>query len=129
MGLIECVAIVTLNIITIIVFIKNGNLRKRSTYLFINLAVVDVLVGGVATYGLFYEVGAHCNVWECNSIEQSTGYVLDTLRRLFPVSSLANIATISVERLHATPEFVLSMFLESGSISDPIKMVLIQNRV
>ena len=42
----ESVAIVTLNILTIIVFIKNHNLRKRSIYLVINLAVVDMFTGG-----------------------------------------------------------------------------------
>ena len=37
---------VTLNIITTIVFIKNRELRKRSKYLLISLAVVNMLVGG-----------------------------------------------------------------------------------
>ena len=99
----ECVAIVTLNIITIIVFIKNRNLRKRSTYLVINLAVADMLVGGFATHDLFYWVGAvECNVWKYNAIEQSGGYVLSTLLHFCPISSLTNITAISVERLHAT---------------------------
>ena len=47
-GLAECVAIVTFNLCTIIVFIRNRNLRKRSTYLMINLAVIDMSLGGVA---------------------------------------------------------------------------------
>ena len=42
----ESVAIVMLNILTIVVFIKKRSLRKRSIYLVINLAVVDMLVGG-----------------------------------------------------------------------------------
>ena len=102
-GLTECVAIVTLNIITIIVFVKNRNLRKRSTYLVINLAVADMLVGGIATYDLFYSFGAaNCNFWKYNLIDPWAEYVLGTLLRLFPLSSLLNIAAISVERLHAT---------------------------
>ena len=102
-GLTECVAIVALNIITIIVLVKNRNLRKRSTYLVINLSVADMLVGGFATYHLFYLVGAvYCNVWTYNSIDPWAGHVLDTLFRLFLVSSVTNIAAISVERLHAT---------------------------
>ena len=52
-GLAESVAIVTLNLCTIIVFISNRNLRKRSTYLVINLAVIDMFVGGVVVYDLF----------------------------------------------------------------------------
>ena len=102
MGLTECVAIVALNVITIIVFIKNRNLRRRSTYLVINLAVVDMLVGGFATYYLFFWVGAKCNIWKYNSVEHWADYVVFTLLRLFALSSLTNIAAISVERLHAT---------------------------
>ena len=101
-GLTECVAIVTLNIITVIVLVKNRNLRKRSTYLVINLAVADILLGGFATIDLFYRVGVRCNVWKYNSIDPWAGYVLDTLFFLFLVSSATNIAAISVERLHAT---------------------------
>ena len=101
-GLTECVAIVTLNVITIIVFIKSRNLRKRSTYLVINLAVADMLVGGRATYSLFYEFGAFCSVWNYNPIEHWPDYILVTVLRLFLVSSQTNMAAISVERLHAT---------------------------
>ena len=101
-GLTECVAIVTLNIITIIVFIKNRNLRKRSTYLVINLAVVDMLVGGTAMYHSFDVHGVACNFWKHNFPE---GWRLDvqfTVISLFPVCSITNITAISLERLHAT---------------------------
>ena len=102
-GLTESVAIVTLNIITIIVLVKNRNLRKRSTYLVINLAVSDMMVGGVATFELFYSVGAvYCNVWKNNLVEGWAGYVLINFISFFRFSSLTNIAAISVERLHAT---------------------------
>ena len=101
-GLTECVTIVTLNIITVIVFMKYRNLRKRSTYLIINLAVVDMLVAGNATYALFYFVGASCNVWKYNVIESWLKHVRDSFLLLFPLSSLTTITAISIERLHAT---------------------------
>ena len=102
-GLTECVAIVTLNIITIIVLVKNRNLRKRSRYLVINLAVADMLVGGFATRDLIYRVGAvYCNVWKYNSIDPWARHVLVTHVHPFAVSSVTNIAAISVEGLHAT---------------------------
>ena len=41
----ESVIIVSVNLLTIIVFMRNRNLRKRSTCLVINLTVVDMLVG------------------------------------------------------------------------------------
>ena len=42
---IEAVAIVMLNALTIIVYVKERSLRKRSLYLVINQAVADMFVG------------------------------------------------------------------------------------
>ncbi|XP_078364499.1 histamine H2 receptor-like [Oculina patagonica] len=102
-GLTESVPIVALNIITIIVFIKNRNLRKRSTYLVINLAVVDMLAGGFALHDVFYLLRASaCNVLEYNLSEVRKFYILGILLVLFPVASLTNMTAMSIERLHAT---------------------------
>ena len=101
-GLVECVAIVTLNLCTIIVFIRNRNLRKRSMYLVINLAVIDMFVGGFAVYDLFYRPGIGCNLWKLHSVEVGTGIFIRVLRTLFPFGSLTNIAIIALERVHAT---------------------------
>ena len=57
----EAVAIVTLNIITIIIFMKNRSLRKRKMYLVINLAVADLFVGVFAEVMNFCPVGKGCN--------------------------------------------------------------------
>ena len=38
-----CVAIVTVNLLSIIVFIKNRSLRTRAMYLVINLTIADFL--------------------------------------------------------------------------------------
>ena len=95
-GLAESVAIVTFNLCTIIVFIRNRNLRKRSTYLVINLAVSDMLV----VYDRFYWSGVDCNLWP--SIEDGTVTCIEVLMVLFPIGSLTNIATIALERMHAT---------------------------
>ena len=99
-GLAESVAIVAFNLCTIIVFIRNRNLRKRSTYLVINLAVSDMLVGGAAVYYLFYWSGVVCNLWP--SAEDGTATFIGVLTLLFLISSLTNIATIALERMHAT---------------------------
>ncbi len=102
-GFTESVAIVALNIITIIVFIKNRNLRKRSTYLVINLAVVDMLAVGCALHDVFYLLAtSKCNVWEYNLSEVRKYYILNILLVLFPVASLTNMTAMSIERLHAT---------------------------
>ena len=101
-GLAESVAMVTFNLCTIIVFVRNRNLRKRSTYLVINLAVSDMLAGGAPVYYLFYWSGKDCNLWKRSSVEDGTNTFIEVLMFLFPIGSLTNIATIALERMHAT---------------------------
>ena len=101
-GLAESVAIVTLNLCTIIVFITNRNLRKRSTYLLINLAVIDLLVGGVAVYVLFYWFGVICDVWKGRPNVHLADYIVTRLLIFFPIVSLVNISIIALERAYAT---------------------------
>ncbi|XP_068705283.1 histamine H2 receptor-like [Montipora foliosa] len=102
-GLAESVAIVALNLCTIIVFTRNRNLRKRSTYLMINLAVIDMLVGGVAVFFLFYWFGVFCNVWRRGHLNgHLEDYIETRLPNLFPGISLINIAIIALERVYAT---------------------------
>ena len=78
-GLAESVAIVTLNLYTIIVFMKNRNLRKRSMYLVINLAVIDMFVGVAVVYKMLYLSGVHCNIWKLHSFEYGTFIVMEVL--------------------------------------------------
>ena len=97
----ESVTIVTLNLVTVTVFMKSRSLRKRSLYLVINLAVADMLCGGfsqaVADFSL---IGAHyCNFWKDNVYNYRVTKVLHTL---FPLTSLLNITVISLDRVHAT---------------------------
>ena len=101
-GLAESVAIVTLNLCTIIVFIRNRNLRKRSTYLVINLAVADMFVGGPVVYNLFYWLGGLCNLWKRHSIQYGTNNFIRAAATFFPIASLTNITIIALERVHAT---------------------------
>jgi len=101
-GLAESVAIVTLNICTIIIFISNRNLRKRSTYLVINLAVIDMFVGLVAAYILFYRPEVHCNLWNWHLTGVGTSIFIGVLISLFVFGSLINITSIALERVHAT---------------------------
>ena len=101
-GLAESVAIVTLNLCTIIVFLKSRNLRKRSTYLVINLAVIDMFVGGFVAYTMFYSPGVLCHVFTWRSIENWTFDILQAFSVFFPLSSLTNMAIIALERVHAT---------------------------
>ena len=48
------VALVAVNLLSIILFIKNSNLRTRAMYLVINLTVADMFVGGAATFAVVF---------------------------------------------------------------------------
>ena len=96
------VAIVTVNLLSIILFIKNSNLRTRGMYLVINLTVVDILVGGLSTINLLLiitHIGCKTAIVrlpvEGINIVQSVFF-------WFPLTSLTNITVISLERMHAT---------------------------
>ena len=95
-SLAESVAIVTLNLCTIVVFIRNRNLRKRSMYLVINLAVIDMLLGGFAVYYLFYIPGVDCNLWKRHSNEVGANIFKVAMLFLFFIASLTNIAIIAL---------------------------------
>ena len=99
--LIESVTIVTVNLLSIILFIKNSNLRSRGMYLIINLTVADVLVGGISTFQLLKMVHFYCNIVTLNLTEEGN-VVTNFCFYFFPLTSLSNIAVISLERLHAT---------------------------
>ena len=94
---IEAVAIVVLNALTIIVYLRERSLRKRSMYLVINQAVADMFVGA----GLIFDwllVGHMCELWTINLV----GPLLDVLWTASTLASLINLGAISLERTHAT---------------------------
>ncbi|XP_068720793.1 QRFP-like peptide receptor [Montipora capricornis] len=99
---IEAVAIVTMNALTIIIYLKERILRKRSMYLMISLTVADMFV----TYNVIAEslfLGDKCNLWTIN-LFRSFEIEISSLSpaHFFPAASVANHAAISLERMHAT---------------------------
>ena len=99
---IEAVAVVTMNALTIIIFLKERILRKRTTYLVISLAVADMFVA----YNLIVEsllLGVNCNLWTINLFRSFDIFIcFVSLAHFFPAASVANLAAISLERMHAT---------------------------
>ena len=95
----ESVAILTLNILTIIVFIKNRSLRKRSMYLVINLAAADMFVGGCSEIITFVSLREICYFWDNRRLPL---LAFMYIQYLFLSTSLTNLAAISLERAHAT---------------------------
>ena len=90
----ECLAIVILNLLTIIVFVRQRQLQRQSAYLIIHLAIVDLLVGAVSGPVIFnYFLRHYCDLWRQTQIPP----FVDSI----PIASLVNLAAISLERMHA----------------------------
>ena len=83
---IEAVAIVMLNALTIIVYLKERSLRKRSMYLVINQAVADMFVGASLIY-VYLLRGHMCELWTINLFRQSVRPLLDVLWTISPLAS------------------------------------------
>ena len=88
---IESLATVILNFITITVFVKQRQLQRKSTYLIIHLAIVDLLVGAVSGPMLIHSLVCSCygKSWDITFSRISLA-----IRTFFPF--------ISFERVHAT---------------------------
>ena len=103
-SLTTAVAVVAVNLLSIILFIKNSNLRTRAMYLVINLTVVDMFVGGSVTFAivlLFLLYG--CEAENVFLISPEWSIVVLLMAELwFSLTSVAGIAVISLERMHAT---------------------------
>ena len=97
----ESVAIVTLNALTIIVYLKEYGLRKRSMYLVINLAFVDMFVAGCAITECWF-LGSDCKFGTINSSNLPSFILIKVWFRAFSLASVINLAAISLERMHAT---------------------------
>ena len=97
----ESVAIVTVNLLAIILFIKNRTLRTRSMYLVISLTVADMLVGVLDGGFTQFDFLQGCRLIKLN-LSSEVSIPLRSFDFFFPIVSLTNIAVISLERFHAT---------------------------
>ena len=106
--IIECLAIVILNIITTVVFVKKKRqLQRRSTYLIIHLAIVDLLVGVVSgplqiKHRMALNTELRCPLWKFRRDNIWSNRLSFAFAHLFSFASLTNLIAISLERLHAT---------------------------
>ena len=102
--IIECLAIVILNIITIVVFVKKKRqLQRRSTYLIIHLAIVDLFVGVVSgPLQIENRMSKDCPQWKYRRDTTWSRHISFAFAHLFSFTSLTNLIAISLERLHAT---------------------------
>ena len=57
------VLVVSGNILTIVLFVMNKKIRKKSLFLVINMAYADLLVGAVSLPIFIYDVGIYFRLW------------------------------------------------------------------
>ena len=95
---IESVAMVTLNALIIIVYLKERRLRQRNMYLVINQAVADMFVGGCGIIECWF-LADYCGIWTVNSLNR---IVVKVWFHFIPTTSVTSLAAISLERMHAT---------------------------
>ena len=104
------VAVVAVNFLSIIIFVKNSNLRTRSMYLVINLTVADMFVGGISTISIIVLVFL-LNDCEARNVLFTSSFkrewqpillVLFMIDTWLSLISAAGIAAISLDRMHAT---------------------------
>ena len=95
------ITIVTVNLLSIVLFITNRSLRTRAMYLVINLTIADMFVGGFSSFYLDLLLLLECDIWEIH-LTLGLTIIIEFLCMWFPLTSLTNIAVISLERMHAT---------------------------
>ena len=96
----EFVFVVVGNLLTIVLFAVNRNLRKRSLLLVINMAFADLMLGILSLPLYIYDVGYSFELWKG---ARTTSFlifyaIVDTF---FLQASLISAAFISGERLYA----------------------------
>ena len=92
----EFIAISIINAFTLAIFARSRHLRRRNTYLIMNLTVADLLCGAV---------GGPETLWFFKTEKRPThGFraLYLTIEDICCIASLGNLALISLERLHAT---------------------------
>ena len=95
------VAIVTVNLLSIILFIKNRSLRTRAMYLVINLTIVDMFVGGFSHFSLFVTLLYLSDIVQFPHLTLELTITTGFLFIWFPLKSLTNVAVISLDQMHA----------------------------
>ena len=99
----EGVIIVLGNAMAIAVFSRTRQLRRRSFYLVMNLVAADLLVGVLAIPCWIYALGSIFRLWgtrDSSSLFLEIAFpIIDMISSFASISSLA---TLSLERLHAT---------------------------
>ena len=92
----EFIVVFLINAFTLVVFARSGHLRRRNTYLIMNLTVADLLIAAVSGPEtiLFFKRNTRP--------KKGFGVLYLIISDMCWIASLGNLVLISLERLHAT---------------------------
>ena len=97
----EAVLIVAGNLLTIVLFARNKNLRKKSLFLVINMAFADLMLGTVGIPLYIYDIGAQGYFLWTAKMSKSFYDSVKVADTLFAQASIISATFISAERCYA----------------------------
>ncbi|CAH3187733.1 unnamed protein product [Porites evermanni] len=92
----QFIMVFIINAFTLVVFARSRHLRRRNTYLIMNLTVADLLIAAVSgpeTILIYIRD---------RNLEKGFGVLYSIISDMCWIASLGNLVLISLERLHAT---------------------------
>ena len=99
--ILAAILIVVENLLTIVLFVTNQRLRKKSLFLVINMAVADLMLGAVTLPLYIYLVGKDDYQLWSGSVSQLFFYCYDITDNISMIASLITATFMSCERLYA----------------------------
>ena len=99
--ILAAILIVVGNLLTIVLFVVNQRLRKKSLFLVINMAVADLMLGAVTLPLYIYWVGKHHYQLWSGRMSQLFFYCYTIADNISMVSSLITATFMSCERFYA----------------------------
>ena len=92
----QFIMVFIINAFTLVVFARSRHLRRRNTYLIMNLTVADLLIGAVS--------GPEAILFFNRNTRPKKGFgvLYSIISDMCWIASLGNLVLISLERLHAT---------------------------
>ena len=96
------ISVVVGNLLTVVIFVVNKKLQKKSLFLVINMAFADLMLGAVTLPIYIYDTGADYQLWTGGfSTSLSLHVFYDVVDSIFLYASLISAVFISCERFYA----------------------------
>ena len=96
----ETVFIAVGNLLTIVLFAMNKNLRKKSLFLVINMSFADLILGSLCIAFYIYYTGVGYQLWT-DKLPMFFNILFRAVDTLFSPASIISATLISVERFYA----------------------------